>query len=72
MPKQKVSYPPVGQRPLQQEGGEVAVQVGLVLQDLDQLDQVLQQLIVTVEEMYFIFLNQCWYSKIEIFKPVVC
>lgn len=41
MPKQKVSYPPVGQGSLEQEGGEVTVQVGLVLQDLDQLDEIL-------------------------------
>ena len=38
MPKQKMSYPSVGQSPLQQESGEVTVEVGLILQDLDQLD----------------------------------
>lgn len=49
MPEQEVSDPSVGQSPLQQESSEVTVQIRLVLQDLDQLDQVLQQFIVTVD-----------------------
>lgn len=48
MPKEKVSYSPVGQCSLKQEGGEVTVQVGLILQDLHQLDEVLQKFIITV------------------------
>ena len=48
MPEQEVTYPLVGQGSLQQEGGEVAVQVGLVLQHLHQLQQVLQKLVVAV------------------------
>ena len=46
MPEEEVADALVGQGPLQQEGGEVTVQVGLVLQHLHQLDEVLQQLAV--------------------------
>lgn len=52
MPKEEVSYLLIGQGPLQQEGGQVTVQVGLVLQHLHQLDQVLQQLVVTVDPRF--------------------
>lgn len=47
MPKEKVSYSPVGQGSVQKKGGEVTVQVGLILQDLDQLDEVLEKFIIT-------------------------
>lgn len=50
MPKQEVTYPLVGQSSLQEEGGQVTVQVWLILQNLYQLQEVLKEFIITVDE----------------------
>lgn len=50
VPKQEVTYSLVGQGSLQQETGQVAIQVGFILQNLNQLQEVLKEFIITVEK----------------------
>lgn len=50
MPKQEVAYPLVGQSSLQEECGQVTVQVWLILQNLYQLQEVLEEFVITVDE----------------------
>lgn len=42
--------PAIGQGPVQQEFGQLAVEVGLVLEHLHQLQQVLEKLVVPAEK----------------------
>lgn len=46
VPEEEVADLAVGQRPVQQEFRQLAVQVGLVLEHLHQLQQVLEQLVI--------------------------
>lgn len=49
VPEEEVANLAIGQGPVQQEFGQLAVQVGLVLEYLYQLQQVLEKLIVPAE-----------------------
>lgn len=50
VPEEEVADLAVGQRPVQQELGQLAVEVGFVLEHLHQLQQVLEKLVVPAEE----------------------